>query len=108
MSISLIRVAGMFCVVAAAAAIASPAAAISRINSTTRSCGELRQIIDQQGAVIVTHPGTAKSGTLYDRYVSDSRYCDPGNVATDDWVPAKDRNCRLSICQPYEPPFEND
>lgn len=107
MSISISRATGMLCIIAAAAAIASPAAAISRINSTTRTCGELRDIIYQQRAVIVTHPGTANSGTLYDRYVSDSSYCDPGNVATDDWVPAKDRNCRLSICQPYEPPFDN-
>jgi predicted secreted Zn-dependent protease len=108
MSISLTRSAGMLCVIAAVAAIASPAAAISRVSSTSRTCGELRQIINQQGAVIVTHPGTAQSGILYDRYVSDSDKCDSGNVATDDWVPAKDRNCRLSICQPYEPPFGDD
>jgi hypothetical protein len=85
---------------------ASPAAAISRVSSTNRTCAALRQIIDSQGAVIVTHPGSRSSGTLYDRYVSDSGYCDSGNVATDDWVPAKDGSCRLYNCQPYEPPFD--
>ena len=87
-------------------AIASPASAISRISSIDHSCADLRQIIGQQGAVIVTHPGTKSSGPLYDRYVRDSDYCSPGYVATDDWVPAKDRDCRLSNCQVYEPPFD--
>ena len=87
------------------AATASPASAISRISSTNRTCAALRQIINSQGAVILTHPGSRASGTLYDRYVRDSSYCDPGDVATDDWVPAKDRSCRLYNCQTYEPPF---
>ncbi|MBB3456515.1 hypothetical protein FHT86_004823 [Rhizobium sp. BK313] len=87
------------------AATASPASAISRISSTSRTCTALRQIINSQGAVILTHPGTRASGTLYDRYVRDSSYCNPGDVATDDWVPAKDKNCRLYNCQTYEPPF---
>jgi hypothetical protein len=86
--------------------VASPALAISRVSATSRTCGELRQIIDSQGAVIVTHPGSRQAGTLYDRYVSDSRFCDPGQVATDDWVPAKDKSCRLRNCQTYEPFFD--
>lgn len=85
----------------------SSAAAIERISSTVRTCSELRGIIERQAAVIVTHPGTRASGTLYDRYVRDSASCNPGNVASDDWVPAKDGNCRLLICQPYEPPFDD-
>ncbi|MGV1761836.1 hypothetical protein [Rhizobium sp. P44RR-XXIV] len=88
-------------------ASAYPASAISRISSTTQTCAALRQTINREGAVIVTHPGTRQSGTLYDRYVRDSDYCDSGDVATDDWVPAKDGSCRLSNCQTYEPPFDN-
>lgn len=83
-----------------------PAGAISRISATTHTCGELRSIISRERAVIVTHPGTRSSGTLYDRYVSDSAYCSAGYVATDDWVPAKDRDCRLSNCQIFESPFD--
>jgi hypothetical protein len=85
----------------------TPASAISRVSSMSHSCSQLRQIINTQGAVIVTHPGSRASGTLYDRYVSDSRYCASGDVATDDWVPAQDGSCRLSNCQTYEPPFDN-
>jgi hypothetical protein len=95
------------CGLTIAVAGVQPAAAISRISSTSHSCAELRQIINRQGAVILTHPGSRASGTLYDRYVRDSSYCDPGNVATDDWVPAKDRSCRLYNCQTYEPPFDD-
>lgn len=87
-------------------AMTSPALAISRVSSTGKTCAALRGIINSQGAVIVTHPGTRQSGTLYDRYVRDSSYCDPGNVATDDWVPAKDGSCRLYNCEPYEPTFD--
>ncbi|WP_245512553.1 MULTISPECIES: hypothetical protein [Rhizobium/Agrobacterium group] len=104
---SLSRALMALCVLTTVAGIAFPAAAISRINSTTRTCAALRQIIDSQGAVIVQHPGSRSSGMLYDRYVSDSRFCQPGYVATDDWVPAKDRNCRLYNCQVYEPPFDD-
>jgi hypothetical protein len=103
---SLSRVIQALCILATVVAVASPAAAISRISATTQSCAALRQIIDNQGAVIVTHPGSRSSGTLYDRYVRDSSYCQPGYVATDDWVPAKDRNCRLYNCQTYEPDFD--
>lgn len=84
-----------------------PAFAISRISSTTHSCSELRDVINREGAVIVTHPGTRNSGLLYDRYVSDSAKCDTGYIAQDDWVPAQGGSCRLTNCQPYEPPFDN-
>jgi hypothetical protein len=83
------------------------AAAISRVGSMSHSCAQLRQIIASQGAVIITHPGSRASGTLYDRYVSDSGYCDPGEVATSDWVPAKDGSCRMYNCQDFEPLFDD-
>lgn len=83
-----------------------PALAISRVSSVTHSCTQLRDAIDREGAVIVTHPGSKSSGTLYDRYVSDSSQCQAGFVATDDWVPAKGGQCRLTNCQEYEPPFD--
>lgn len=86
---------------------AYPASAISRVSASTQTCAALRQTINAQGAVIVTHPGTRQSGTLYDRYVRDSGYCNAGDIATDDWVPAKDGSCRLYNCQEYEPPFDN-
>lgn len=84
-------------------AAASPASAISRVSSITHTCADLRNIIGQQHAVLVTHPGTRSSGTLYDRYVSDSGYCSAGDVANEDWVPAKDGDCQLSNCEMYQP-----
>jgi hypothetical protein len=77
-----------------------PAAAISRIASMSHSCNQLRQIIANQDAVIITHPGSRSSGTRYDRYVSDTGYCDTSSMATSDWVPAKDGSCRLTIARP--------
>ncbi|WP_195909481.1 hypothetical protein [Rhizobium tubonense] len=98
----------MLAITMAAIAInAPPAGAISRVPSLSHSCAQLRQIIASQGAVIVTHPGSRASGTLYDRYVSDSGYCNPSEVATSDWVPAKDGSCRLYNCQNFEPLFDN-
>jgi hypothetical protein len=84
-----------------------PALAISRVSSTSHTCGDLRNIIEREGAVVVTHPGTRGSGTLYDRYVSDSAKCDSGFIAQDDWVPAKGGSCRIQNCQPYEPPYDD-
>jgi hypothetical protein len=84
-----------------------PASAISRVSATGHTCGELRSMIARQGAVIITHPGSRGSGTLYDRYVNDSGYCDPSDVATEDYVPAKGGSCRLYNCQTYEPTFDN-
>ena len=84
-----------------------PAAAISRVPSMRHSCAQLRQIVASQGAVIITHPGSRGAGTLYDRYVSDTGYCNPSEVATSDWVPSKDGSCRLYNCQNYEPLFDN-
>lgn len=85
----------------------NPAAAISRVSSTSHTCSELRTIVARQGQVIITHPGSRGSGTLYDKYVSDSSYCDASDVATEDYLPAKGGSCRLYNCQTYEPPFDN-
>jgi hypothetical protein len=85
-------------------AVTSPASAIYRVSSVGRTCATLRSIIDQQGAVLVTHPGTGGAGTLYDRYVSWQGLCGPGYVTEDGWVPAKDGQCRLSRCEIFESP----
>jgi hypothetical protein len=84
-----------------------PAVAISRVSSTSHTCSELRGIVARQGQVIFTHPGSRGSGTLYDKYVADSGYCDASDVATEDYVPAKGGSCRLYNCRTYEPPFDN-
>jgi hypothetical protein len=85
-------------------AVTSPASAIYRVSSVGRTCAAIRSIIDQQGAVLVTHPGTAAAGTLYDRYVSWQGLCGPGYVTEDAWVPARDGQCRLSRCEIFESP----
>lgn len=84
-----------------------PAAAISRVSATSHTCTELRAIVERQGQVIITHPGSRGSGTLYDKYVSDSSYCNASDVATEDYLPAKGGSCRLYNCQTYEPPFDD-
>jgi len=80
-------------------ALASPASPIARVSSVAHTCADLHNIVSQQRAVLLTHPGTAASGTLYDRYVTDSAECSPGYIATRHWIPAKDGDCELSNCQ---------
>lgn len=83
---------------------ASPANAIYRVSATGRTCDAIRSIIAEQGAVLVTHPSSSGAGTLYDRYVSWQGLCGPGYVTEDDWVPAKDGQCRLKRCEIFESP----
>lgn len=86
--------------------IASPALAISRYNSTDRTCADVQQIISSEKAVLLRYP--SRSGNiLYDRYVAGREQCDAGAYAASTYVPTKDNpscpvhNCRsASLLQP--------
>ncbi|MBB6483389.1 hypothetical protein [Rhizobium lusitanum] len=80
----------------------TPALAISRYNSMSMTCAEARATINRERAVIMRYPAkrTPKM-TLYDRYVADSRSCDVGFYADQDYLPTKDRaSCPVYICRP--------
>jgi len=87
----------MFAVLAA-----SPAAAISRYNTTGMSCAAVQSAIDREGAAILRYPSTrVRNMTLYDRYVRSDRQCDTGEYAADSSVPTRDaKNCPVYKCEP--------
>jgi len=81
-------------------AAAADASAISRYEIGNKSCAEVQGIVQSQGAVILRYRSQHNPAlTLYDRYVSDGRYCLSNEVATRAGVPTADRNyCPLRKC----------
>jgi len=89
----------------AATLLAQPAFAISRYNTTSLTCDEVRQRVINEGAAILRYPSTrVKNMTLYDRYVTRNAMCDPHEYAERAYVPTKDTNrCPVLNCQDYDP-----
>ena len=85
-------------------AAAADASAISRYDTGNKSCAEVQGIVQSQGAVILRYRSQHNPAlTLYDRFVSDGRYCQSSEIATRTGVPTADRNyCPLRKC------IEND
>ena len=85
------------------ALVAGEAHAISRYVSTSMTCAQVQAKIDQQGAVILQHRSPRTGNLLYDRYVRNRQFCQPGE--TTDWasVPTKDKkNCTVNRCEEIE------
>ena len=91
------------------ACVASPAVAINRYNSMSYTCSAAQALIDRERAVIMRYPAPrTKNMTLYDRYVEDSRSCDVGFYAYQDYLPTKDtKSCPVYICRPSSD-FDDD
>ena len=85
-------------------AAAADASAISRYDIGNKSCAQVQSIVQSERAVILRYRSQHNPAlTLYDRYVSDGRYCQSSEIATRTGVPAADRNyCPLRKC------IEND
>lgn len=77
------------------------AMAISRYASTEMACEDVRAIIRSEGAVILRYPSKRdQSLELFDRYVSDSRFCEYEERAMRTTVPAADTDsCRVFMCR---------
>jgi hypothetical protein len=90
-----------FVVLLALVCAASPALAISRYNSQTMMCRDIRAAIHNQGAVILRYPSKKVRGLpLYDRYVRNSNFYDATDYAEWISVPAKDNpRCQVLNCQ---------
>jgi hypothetical protein len=88
--------------VAFVAASVSPAMAIQRQQTMTRSCAEVQALVQQQGAVILQYSSPGRSGPpLYDRAVADSDKCFGSGYGARDYVPARDRrDCAVWVCRP--------
>jgi hypothetical protein len=83
------------------AAAASPAHAISRIETTKNNCSTIRATLIREGAAILRY--TSKRGLpIYDRYVSSSLMCESPSVGVWARVPARDTNaCRVIRCDSH-------
>ncbi len=94
-----------FIIMAAAIAAASPAAAISRYNSQSLTCDQVRQRVINEGAVILRYPSTRVRGlTLYDRYVTRNAQCESHEFADRAYVPTRDAaRCPVLNCEDYDP-----
>ena len=86
---------------AALAAAASPASAISRVETTKHECSAIRATLIREGEAILRH--TSKRGLpIYDRYVSSSLMCESPSIGVWASVPARDTNsCRVIRCDPH-------
>ena len=87
----------------AATTLAAPAHAISRYESQGMSCARVQATVQRERAVILRYRSARNpSLPLYDRYVSDGRYCAVGEVAESAWVPTRDQaRCYVRKCKSF-------
>jgi hypothetical protein len=64
---------------------ATAAAAQARPNSLNMTCGQARQLVLSQGAVVI---GTGPN--IYDRYVRDGGFCLVGEYPSAGWITTRD------------------
>lgn len=83
--------------------ISFEAQAISRYNSTSMSCAEIKARVRNEGAVILRWRG--KSGIQrYSRFVYHSGFCSAGERAEFSSVPSADRqSCSVRECKYWDP-----
>ncbi|MET0606350.1 MAG: hypothetical protein ABWZ80_07825 [Beijerinckiaceae bacterium] len=72
-------------VVAVALLSGAGAAEAQRLDSLRMYCSQARALVASRGAVIL-----GSGPHVYDRFVSDSRFCLPGEVARASWAPTAD------------------
>ena len=86
--------------------ISLEAHAISRYNSTSMSCGEIKATVRGEGAVILRWRGN--SGIQrYGRFVAHGGFCESGTRAETSYVPSADRrSCAVRECKYWDPDDE--
>lgn len=89
------------------AVVAGDAYAISRYNSATMSCAQVRSAILREGAAIVRYRAARSGAQLYGRYVRDGRFCSASERAEIVYITAADtKSCLVRECQYYDPEDE--
>ena len=80
--------------------LASEASAISRYQTNRMSCASVQAALERDGVAILRYPSPNNpSVPLYDRYVSDRRFCAANQRADLRSVPAADTSqCRVRKC----------
>lgn len=77
------------------AAAAEPSLSVARL-----SCEQVQAELRAIGAAILRFQTSDRTKRNYDRYVSDSRFCDSGQTAVLASVPTGDRdNCPVRKCE---------
>ena len=85
--------------------VSMEAYAISRYNSTSMGCNEVKATVRSEGAVILrwrskNNPNLPR----YGRFVANNSYCRLGERAERSYVPSADRNsCPVLECKYYDP-----
>ncbi|SFK43521.1 hypothetical protein SAMN04488498_106149 [Mesorhizobium albiziae] len=87
---------------------AMPAHAITRYNSTSMRCDEVRATIRRDGAAIMRYRSQRNpSLQLYGRYVRDDRFCQQEEMAETVFIPSADRkSCPVYECKTFD--FDDD
>jgi hypothetical protein len=83
--------------------VAGNAHAISRYNSQSMSCAEVRGTLQSEGAAIMRYRSARSGLPLYGRYVYTTFYCAAGEYAERKFIPtADDPSCPVRECEHYD------
>ncbi len=79
--------------------------AISRYNSTSMSCDQVKARLANEGAAILRWRSKSNPNLpLYGRFVANGGYCESGTRAARSYVPTTDRkSCPVWECKYYDP-----
>ncbi|MDL2398210.1 hypothetical protein [Rhizobium mayense] len=79
----------------------SPASAIERLQTASRSCADIQSFVRANRAVILQYPSARGSAPLlYERAVADSNVCLGNGFPEQSYVPSRDkRNCPIWVCR---------
>ncbi|MCX7304867.1 MAG: hypothetical protein NTV73_11110 [Hyphomicrobiales bacterium] len=73
--------------------------AIVRYMVQDMTCAEVQDAVQRDGIAILYRKAGAAGVPIYDRYVADQSFCQPGQSTIKETVPAADtQRCRVSKC----------
>lgn len=79
--------------------------AINRYTSTSMSCAEVSSTIAREGAAIMRYTSPRTGNLLYDRYVANRSFCEPGQTTKRASIPTADQqSCPVNRCAQIELP----
>jgi len=79
--------------------VPASANAIERYNIGRMSCDNIHAVLKRDHAAILRHIAPGSGLLLYDRYVSDNRYCPAYTSAVTDYLPSADNpSCPVYHC----------
>jgi hypothetical protein len=80
------------------------AQAISRYNSTSMSCAQVRATVRGEGEVIMRWRSARSGVQRYGRFVAHDGFCPTAEIAEWSYIPSADRaSCPVYECKQYSP-----